>query len=419
MSDDGAEGQTLQNQHYDEEYPVDDDEDVASNLAESPDGMRMPDRDEMGSRGDSPPEDDGDPGDDDEYDEDEVIHGDDGLAGDSLGGDGLGDSLGGGDGLEMTPGPDDEDADLDDYNPMHQRDRDFGPGGGDMGGRDDVQFEDDHPDDGDDGMSPLSPDPDHGADDSLQDSRGPTKVIEGAYDPADYENLSVSDEIKDLFQYISRYNAQSQELETRLKPFIPDFIPAVGDIDAMIQIRRADGVNQGLGLEVLDEPCADQADPTVLDLQLRSISKTSTTKAVAVKKVGGGGKEAATKAIDSWIASITELHRDKPPQSVNYSTMMPEIETLMQEWPTEFEELLSSGVRLPDADLNCTLKEYVHIVCSLCDVPIHKSRIESLHLLFTLFSEFKASQHFRTQDEAEEVEQAAVVEAEVDVMTFD
>jgi intraflagellar transport protein 46 len=129
-------------------------------------------------------------------------------------------------------------------------------------------------------------------------------------------------------------------------------------------------------LEVLDEPCADQADPTVLDLQLRSISKTSTTKAVAVKKVGGGGKEAAAKAIDSWIGSITELHRDKPPQSVNYSTVMPEIETLMQEWPAEFEEMLSSGIRLPDADLNCTLKEYVHIVC--CESTLRLSAVSLL-----------------------------------------
>jgi intraflagellar transport protein 46 len=60
------------------------------------------------------------------------------------------------------------------------------------------------------------------------------------------------------------------------------------------------------------------------------------------------------------------------------------------------------------------------LLAALCDVPIHKSRIESLHLLFTLFSEFKASQHFRTQDEAEEIEHAAaVVEAEADVITFD
>ena len=248
--------------------------------------------------------------------------------------------------------------------------------------------------------------------------------VEGAYDPADYQGLAVSSDIKELFTYITRYTPVSQELETKLKPFIPDFIPAVGDIDAMIKINRVDGQDQGLGLTVLDEPCAAQSDPTVLDLQLRAISKTTTTKAVAVKQVGGGGAGAG-KAIDSWIASITELHREKPPQSVNYSTVMPEIETLMQEWPTEFEELLST-VQLPTADLNCTLKEYVHIVCSITDIPIHKSRIESLHLLFTLFSEFKNSQHFRSADEIADAEVGAGgADADVpegvqgDIMTFD
>jgi len=31
-------------------------------------------------------------------------------------------------------------------------------------------------------------------------------------------------------------------------------------------------------------------------------------------------------------------------------------------------------------------------VAGLLDIPVHKSRIQSLHLLFTLFSEFKNSQ---------------------------
>ena len=33
-----------------------------------------------------------------------------------------------------------------------------------------------------------------------------------------------------------RYATQSIELEYRLQPFIPDFIPAVGDIDAFIKV---------------------------------------------------------------------------------------------------------------------------------------------------------------------------------------
>lgn len=60
-----------------------------------------------------------------------------------------------------------------------------------------------------------------------------------AYDPAEYENLPVNAEIKELFQYITRYTPQAIDLEHKLKPFIPDYIPAVGDIDAFIKV----GVN--------------------------------------------------------------------------------------------------------------------------------------------------------------------------------
>eukprot|EP00064_Thunnus_orientalis_P024498 superscaffoldBa00010603_g24793 len=95
----------------------------------------------------------------------------------------------------------------------------------------------------------------------------------GAYDPADYANLPVSTEIKELFQYITRYTPQSVELEHSLKPFIPDFIPAVGDIDAFLKVPRPDGESDGLGLLVLDEPSVKQSDPTVLSLWLSEETK--------------------------------------------------------------------------------------------------------------------------------------------------
>lgn len=60
-----------------------------------------------------------------------------------------------------------------------------------------------------------------------------------AYNPADYENLAVPPEIKELFQYIRRYTPQTMELDHKLKPFIPDYIPAVGDIDAFIKVLHS------------------------------------------------------------------------------------------------------------------------------------------------------------------------------------
>ena len=42
--------------------------------------------------------------------------------------------------------------------------------------------------------------------------------------------------LRDIYCMFFRYTPQSIELEHKLKPFIPDFIPAVGDIDAFVKV---------------------------------------------------------------------------------------------------------------------------------------------------------------------------------------
>jgi len=240
------------------------------------------------------------------------------------------------------------------------------------------------------------------------------EVIEGAYDPADYEHLTVTQEIKELFQYITRYTPQSIELEHKLKPFNPDYIPAVGDIDAFLKVPRPDKKEVSLGLTVLDEPCAKQSDPTVLDLQLRSISKTSGIRAMQVRSVADANKN--PKAINSWIDNMEELHRNKPPQNVHYSKSMPDIDLLMQEWPSEVENLLSE-MALPSADLDCSLPTYIDMICSILDIPVHNSRIQSLHVLFSLYSAFKELHHF--QDKSATGDAPGPSDAEAEVLTFE
>ncbi|XP_060752406.1 intraflagellar transport protein 46 homolog [Tachysurus vachellii] len=231
---------------------------------------------------------------------------------------------------------------------------------------------------------------------SDEDDGEPGSTLEGAYDPSDYDHLRVTSDIKELFQYITRYTPQTIELDHKLKPFIPDFIPAVGDIDAFLKVPRPDGKVDGLGLLVLDEPCAKQSDPTVLSLWLSENSKQHNVAEVKVKSIENPQKN--PKAIDNWIESISELHRSKPPATVHYTRPMPDIDTLMQEWPPEFEELLGK-VNLPTADINCDLAEYIDIICGILDIPVYKNRIQSLHVLFTLYTEFKNSQHFKNSTE--------------------
>ena len=65
----------------------------------------------------------------------------------------------------------------------------------------------------------------------------------------------------------------------------------------------------------------------------------------------------------------------------------------MQEWPSQVEDILRE-TGIPTADFECDVATYVDIICALLDVPVHKSRIQSLHVFFSLFSAFKHSQHF-------------------------
>ena len=50
------------------------------------------------------------------------------------------------------------------------------------------------------------------------------------------------------------------------------------------------------------------------------------------------------KAAEGLIDNISGLHRTKPPPNVHYSKNMPEIDQLMEEWPLEFEELLTEDL---------------------------------------------------------------------------
>jgi len=245
---------------------------------------------------------------------------------------------------------------------------------------------------------PVPAPADRGGDDDDEDGggedRGGAPVPEGLYDPAKYANLPVSAEIKELFQHITRYKAHNIELETRMRPFIPDYIPAVGDIDPFIKIPRPDGKTDNLGLVTLDEPASVQSDPTVLTLQLRAVTKSSGAQPMLVRSVEHAEKD--PKAITGWINSISDLHRHKPAPSVRYSKPMPDIESLMQIWPAPIEELLEHNP-LPGEDISLDLASYVRTTCAMLDIPVYGSLTESLHVLFTLYSDFKSNVHFQQQ----------------------
>lgn len=99
--------------------------------------------------------------------------------------------------------------------------------------------------------------------------------------------------------------------------------------------------------------------------------------------------------IDGWVASVRTLRHETAGAQV--ASALPDVERLMQEWDPEFEQALAC-TSLPGPDLQCDLSEYVTLLCALADVPVHGSKIASLHQLFSLYNEFRSSQHFKQID---------------------
>jgi intraflagellar transport protein 46 len=172
-------------------------------------------------------------------------------------------------------------------------------------------------------------------------------------------------------------------------------------------------------LKRLDEPASIQSDPTVLELQLRAMSKKQQYGDVSVRSIENAEK--SPLAIEKWIANISELHRSKPPPQVHYHKNMPEVESLMEVWPDGFEEALSK-IHLPPPDLDLTLVEYAKVLCSILDIPVYDNVVESLHLMFTLYSDFKNNPHFQAMRAGQEIDVSQKQEVDyggADVMQID
>lgn len=235
--------------------------------------------------------------------------------------------------------------------------------------------------------------------DGAEDSRGGRKQKgDTGYNPDEYKNMKVSQEIEELFQYITRYKPHTIELDTTLKPFIPELIPSIGEVDAFLKMPRPDGKPSGLGSVRLDEPTLNPSDPSILDLQLRHLSKNQDLQPIEVRSIENAEK--CPKEIENWVKRIDDLNRSKPAPTVQYSRRMPDIEQLMQVWPAEFEDFLQQNPLPELSELDLDLPNYIRVMASILDVPVYSQITETLHVIFTLYSEFKSNQHFSKTDTA-------------------
>ena len=165
--------------------------------------------------------------------------------------------------------------------------------------------------------------------DPEEDNANVPKLKKSGYDSADYENLSISEDIREMFVNIQKYVPKDIELESRWRIFVPEYIPSSGDLDAFLKVECDDVNHKDLGLRVLDEPSTHQSDPTIVELQQTSFCKQNREKsATSVKKIKAD--ENFEKSIDKWIDDLAELTTSKPIATVQYKKPMPEVSEVLK-----------------------------------------------------------------------------------------
>ena len=65
-----------------------------------------------------------------------------------------------------------------------------------------------------------------------------------------------------------RFTPIEVQLDTKLKPFIPSYLPSVGEVDAFLKVPRPDNAPEELGLTVMDEPTTKGVDKYILEMEL-------------------------------------------------------------------------------------------------------------------------------------------------------
>jgi len=123
-------------------------------------------------------------------------------------------------------------------------------------------------------------------------------------------------------------------------------------------------------------------------VQLKNVVKSAPLNVDSIE-----GADKKQKEVSRWINNVQELHKSRPPPTVNYTKPMPDFDLLMSEFNPDMEAAIKE-ISFPGPEIDMHTSDYSRLVCAMLDVPTHKlannkSNIESLHVLFTLFSEFR------------------------------
>ena len=155
---------------------------------------------------------------------------------------------------------------------------------------------------------------------------------------------------------------------------------------------KPDNKEEDLGITVLDEPALNCSDDRVLEMKYIQLKKTIVVQPsdITVKSIENAEKN--TKEVMNWIKNVTELHKGRPPATVNYTKQMPDFDLLMEEWPPAMERALKE-ISFPTPDIAMSTIDYASVMLSILGIPRHKnsnnkSTIEALHVMLTLYSDF-------------------------------
>ncbi|XP_017016501.1 intraflagellar transport protein 46 homolog [Drosophila kikkawai] len=223
--------------------------------------------------------------------------------------------------------------------------------------------------------------------------------------PEKWEDLTLPGELKDLFPYILKYTPQTIDTPFHLQPFIPEFVPAVGDVDALLKVqappllqpqrqRELDEHLERLGLWLLDEPSGTQSEPSLLNMKLRSVLSGSMGRnprhasSASLIPTARSGKD-----IDKWISEVEQVHMT---QSMYDAQPRKDIDALLEDWPRSYGDEETKNA-LDQAYRSClqqniSLADYVRVLCERFGVegPL-ESQADYIHNVQTLFALYLAA----------------------------
>lgn len=227
--------------------------------------------------------------------------------------------------------------------------------------------------------------------------------------PEKWEQLPLQPELKELFPYILKYTPQSIDTPYHLQPFVPEFVPAVGDVDAMLKVhppallqpqrqREVDEYLQRLGLQLLDEPSGNQSEPSLLNMKLRSVLSGSRGRH---DRQAGSSRYSASlvptarsaKDIERWIGEVEQVHMT---QSLHDAQPRKDIDALLEDWPRSYaapatREALDTAYRAC-LQQQISLADYVRVLCEQFGVEgALDSQADYIHNVQTLFALYLAA----------------------------